>query len=173
MSKPGSPSIKAILRAKDKMIGSAENVLSKLLRQVTYELGIGEKVFGMMVNRYLDDPNTGIGNNVNARINHRGNMIKEFGGSRITWPVFEKFLRVIGVSEYRIVLQLKRKNTYTEHILSVKNNIQEEVPEDLSKATVIDGFPTSGQTTEENNDTGITLNTNYISEEVRQKFKSK
>lgn len=170
MSKPGHPSIKMILRAKDKMIDQAENVLSKLLRQITYELGIGDKNFGMMVNRYLDDPSTGIGDNVNARINHRGNMIKEFGGSRITWPVFEKFLRVIGVSEYRIVLQLKRKNYVTEHVLSVKNNILEDYPEDLSRATVLDSFPVTGQTTENTvhvEDKPIS----YISDDVRKKFK--
>lgn len=137
-----SPSIRQVLSEEDKALESSQNELTYLLRLMAYELGIGPKQFDTLINRYLNDPKNGIvdSTNPNARMNHKGNMIKEFGAPKITWPVFMKWLRVLGAEKVQFIVNIERNGVKTQHQMFIKNEITKE-EEDLSRAVVLDEFP--------------------------------
>lgn len=136
-----SASVKEILNRPDKGVQGAQNVLTRLWRTILLELNIGNERFNGLMSTYLRDPNNGIKDDPNARANNRGNLVKELGGDRMTFQVFEKGLRVLGVKQFKLIIQIQRKDTFTEHEIHVVNNIQtEEPPEDLSNAKVIKPF---------------------------------
>lgn len=137
-----NPSIKQVLKDPNKMMGESQNLLSRLLRQLAYELQIGPRSFANLMSRYLADPKMGVANsdNPNARINHKGNMVKEFGSPKISWQVFEKWLRVLRVKRARLILQIEREGgTVTQHEILFHNDLTED--NDLSKAKVLSEFP--------------------------------
>lgn len=139
MSQP----ITKVLEQEDKMINEAENILSRLWRIILLDLGIGTRYFSSLVSQYLTDPNNGIRDDPIARSNHRGNLVKELGGDRMSWSVFEKALRVLGVEEFKLTIQLKRRKRkeITQHDIIVLNTFQEEQdPDDLSNAVVVEEF---------------------------------
>lgn len=142
-----NPTINDVVEAEDKLINEAKNPLTKLLRKIFYELNIGPKSLSVQMNDYLDNPHNGIGLTRKDRYNHRGNLMKELGGDNISFNVFMKGLKVIGVIDVEFVARLKRRNrrlgeiVVTEHSLYV--NCQPEDPsklEDLDNAKIIEGL---------------------------------
>lgn len=139
------PNIKDILSSPTRMTEKSQNLLTQLFRQILVELNIGPKIFETLVKRYLVDPHSGIADDPTARNNHRGNLMKELANNDMTWRVFLKALRVIGVSDFEVVLNIKRRNggqdVITQHIIYSRNEISYEEPkEDLSNATIINRF---------------------------------
>ena len=142
--------IKYVLIDTERKVGESRNLLTRLWRTTLYDLNIGPKVFDGYVKRYLNDPNSGIGDSVKDKNNHRGNLMKELGSNEISWRVFDRALRVIEAEEFELVLRLKRKDritgeyVYTEHTVLNRNNIQrQEQVEDLANAKIVKGFSSS------------------------------
>lgn len=149
--------IKDILADPVKKVNQSRNLLTQLYRQVLVDLNIGNKTFDNLVKRYLMDPNSGIADDPVARNNHRGNLMKELGNPDMTWRVFLKGLRVLGVSEFELVLNIKRRDTITKHIVFAKNNISYEEPkDDLSNAVVINTFESAQLAEQQKRNTATT-----------------
>ena len=100
--------IKYVLSDAERKVGESRNLLTRLWRTTLYDLNIGPKVFDGYVKRYLNDPNSGIGESVKDKNNHRGNLMKELGSNEISWRVFDRALRVIEAEEFELVLRLNR-----------------------------------------------------------------
>lgn len=139
--------IKYVLSDVNRKVGESRNLLTRLWRTTLFDLNIGPKTFNGYVQRYLNDPNSGIGDSTKDKNNHRGNLMKELGSNEISYRVFDRALRVIEVEEFELVLRLKRKDritgeyVYTEHSVVSRNNIQrQEQVEDLANAKIIKGF---------------------------------
>lgn len=139
------PNINDVLSSPTRLTEQSQNLLTKLFRQVLVELNIGAKTFEPLVKRYLRDPHSGIADDPTARNNHRGNLMKELASNDMTWRIFLKALRVIGVSEFELALSIKRRSggqdVITKHIIWSRNEISYEEPrEDLSNANIITQF---------------------------------
>ena len=162
--------IKDILSDSNKKITEAENILSRLFRTMLYDLSIGNRIFDNLVKRYLYDPNSGIKDDPTSRNNHRGNLMKELAAADMTWRVFMKALRVIGVEEFEIVVNVKRKDTgKTSHVVYAENTLAyEEQVVDLSKAKVIEHFVSESLMNKE--ESHVPSKVPYISDNVADKF---
>lgn len=133
--------IKEVLKDQNKGIEKTENLLSRLFRTILYNLNITYPLFENDFRRYLHDPYNGVQDDPTARNNHRGNVMKELASPSMTWSVFLKGLRVLGVTEFEIVLNIRRKDEITQHAVLAKNCISTQSDkDDLSKAKVIDRF---------------------------------
>ena len=154
------PNMKTILTDPNKRIDDSVNVLSRLYRTILHGLGIGPRVFDVHVKRYLTDPYSGVNQNRDSRNNHRGNLMKELSAPSMSWNVFQKGLCVIGVEEYEMILNIKRRNGISKHSILIRNNISYNDPtEDTSNTRFIDSF-------ESDYDTALVVdNDNTVAEE--------
>ena len=105
--------IEAILKSPDRDVSKTaggNGVLSRLWRQILWDLNIDSSQFGRLLQRYVTDPTNGVPNNRKDQISIRGNLTKEFARPHMTWKVFCKALRFINIKKIEIVLYAHHMN---------------------------------------------------------------
>ena len=95
-----------MLNEADKGISEAKNVLSRLWRQIVYDLGISPYRWGALMIRYLDDPTNKVPKNGKDRSSVRGNLNKELRRDKMTWKVFFKGLKFLSPLRIRFEVHL-------------------------------------------------------------------
>lgn len=102
-----SDELKKLLSSADKEIPAAENVLSRLFRQILADLNINHSVWNKLMIRYLDDPRHGIPKAGRDRSSARGNLNKELRRPTFTWRIFQKGLRFLGPVSVRFEVHME------------------------------------------------------------------
>ena len=105
-----------ILTDKQKMVGmtsGGSGVLARLWRTIFLDLDIGPIKFGKLLEEYVTTASNGIPNNRKEQVSYRGNLIKEFAKSQMTWRIFIKALRFLNITRIEITLVATHFNTTT------------------------------------------------------------
>jgi hypothetical protein len=118
-SGPKKNRLARVLTSPDKGIGrtyGANGVLSRLFRQILFDLNIAPIRFGQLMQEYLLDPSNGVPPNKKDQTSMRGNLTKEFSREQMTWKVFCKALRFLQFLRVELVLRCHHRNgTISEH----------------------------------------------------------
>lgn len=95
--------------------------LSKLWRIMVRDRNISPYRFGLMMERFLNDPKNRYPNNPKERMNNRGNLNKELSNPAMSWKVFcRKALRFLDLKEIRITVEaVNHDDTYTVHRIGI------------------------------------------------------
>jgi hypothetical protein len=93
----------------DKTSG-ANGVLSRLFRQILWDLNIGPARFGSLLQDYIQDARHGVPNNKKDQTSMRGNITKEFSRAQMTWKVFCKGLRFLQITKIELVIKAHHAN---------------------------------------------------------------
>ena len=96
-----------ILDEQDKGVNEAKGALAFLFRKILFDRNITPIGWARMMNRFLDDPRNGIPPNGKDRSSARGNLNKELRRPRMTWKVFEKAMRFLGLHGLRFEAHLR------------------------------------------------------------------
>jgi len=102
MSVKNRNAVTEMLTAPDKNItktSGSNGVLSRLFRQMLWDLNINVSQFGSLLQNYVLNPHNGIPDNKKDQISARGNMAKELSKTQMTWKVFCKALRFLGIAK--------------------------------------------------------------------------
>lgn len=92
-----------------KTAGSA-GILSRLFRQMMLDLNISPLKIHELMQAYILDPRNGVPNNRRDQISERGNLTKELARPQMTWKIFCKSLRFIGIRKVRLTLVATHAN---------------------------------------------------------------
>lgn len=120
MSKPENKQLEGMLEDKDKSVGEATGILSRLFRQILADQNVTAMLWNKMMNAYLDDPRNRVPRDSRGRSSHRGNLNKELLKPNMTWNNFIKgiyFLNPVW-AEFKITLKW-RTGRYTEHRIAI------------------------------------------------------
>lgn len=93
-----------------KKTAGTNGVLSRLWRTLLCLHEIEEKKWSRILDNYVSDPKNNIPNTKKDRISARGNITREFAKPQMTWKVFIKALRFLGVAKIEIVLNITHVN---------------------------------------------------------------
>lgn len=98
-------------------IMEAEDILAKLFRIICLDLNIGPEMWLVLLERYLDKPENGVGKSVSARSTEKSNLKRALESNTMTMKVFQKALRFLGDFESTFTVTLKDPVTgeQTEH----------------------------------------------------------
>ena len=102
-----------ILTSPDKDIKKtfgANGVLSRLFRQILWDLNIGPNRFGTLLQEYILDARNGVPNNKKDQTSARGNLTKEFSRPQMTWKVFMKAMRFLQIVRIEFVVKLHHRS---------------------------------------------------------------
>jgi hypothetical protein len=105
--------ITKLLRSYDKGLSKTfgpNGVLSRLWRQILYDLGIGPNQFNLLMHDYLSDPRNGVPNNKKDQTSMRGNMSKELWKPQMTWKVFLKAMRFLQLVKITFTVEAHHAN---------------------------------------------------------------
>jgi hypothetical protein len=83
----------------------AGGVLSRLWRQQLKDLGINIQRWNDLMYKFVTDPRNGYPNNKRDQQSARGNLTKEFARPQMTWKVFMKAQRFLGVKDLTIAIE--------------------------------------------------------------------
>lgn len=117
-----------------KTSGTSGAILTRLFRAVQHYVipfyGTNQKTGSMyykLMDDFLSDSRNCIGQNKKDRSQHRGNLAKELQREEMSWKVFTKGLRFLGVKKFEIkITAFHSDNTISEHTDIV--NLGERVP---------------------------------------------
>jgi len=87
-------------------IREARGVLAKLYRTAMQQQVHTIETLMQKLEYYLDDPANGVPRNGKARSSERGNILKEITRPDMTWKVFLKGLKLLGVKYVRFEVHL-------------------------------------------------------------------
>ncbi|WP_144106719.1 hypothetical protein [Paraburkholderia sp. BCC1886] len=102
-----------ILQSKDKGVSNtsgANGVLSRLWRQMLYDLNIGGPRYGNLMHDFVTDIRNGYPPTRRDQTSARGNLTKEFARPQMTWKVFMKGLRFLQIEEVEFAIRCKHRN---------------------------------------------------------------
>lgn len=112
-----------ILMSKDKEMTKTHGgagVLSRLLRRIFFDLGIGLQHWSSLLHEFVMDSRNGVPNTRKDQTSMRGNLTKEFAREQMTWKVFIKAMRFMKFPRIDITVRAYRDDgTYTDHTESV------------------------------------------------------
>lgn len=134
----------SILRIASPGSGST-SVLAKLFRQIIYSTGIaspnlnsngkGDDSFVIssrwtkLMDDFLDDSRNSIPQNMKERSSARGNLQKEITGNKgMSWKVFCKALRFLGIVKFDIIINVKFEGNPVEYSFKDTVNLGHKVP---------------------------------------------
>jgi hypothetical protein len=83
----------------------AGGVLSRLWRQQLKDLGINIQRWNDLMYTFVTDPRNGYPANKRDQQSARGNLVKELARPQMTWKVFMKAQRFLGVSDMTIAIE--------------------------------------------------------------------
>ncbi len=121
----------------------SSSILSKLFQQILYSKGIASPnisnknssayVFSdkwtTLVEEYLSDSRNSIKQNIKDRSSARGNLQKEIIGNKgMSWKVFCKALRLLGVVKFDITITATFSNNKQQNVFSEHVNLGERIP---------------------------------------------
>jgi hypothetical protein len=143
----GQNKLNSLLNSPDKEVSKtsgANGVLSRLWRQMLFDLDITLPKFGAYLQAYILDPRNGVPNNRKDQISMRGNLTKEFTRSQMTWKVFCKALRFLNIVKIELIIKAHHHNgKITRHSTfinfggrTVNNNFNELLEQDEDKEYV-------------------------------------
>ncbi len=95
-----------LLGRPDKGQSEAHGTLSLLFRKILDEKRFDVSRLNTAVLSYLTDPRNGYVNNVKKISSERSNIHKEIMRPTMTWKVFRKLLKVLGVRHVKLTLDL-------------------------------------------------------------------
>ncbi len=124
-----------ILTAPDKEIHKAygtNGVWSRMFRFMLKRMNITGPRFSHLMLQYLTDRRNGVPNNKKDQTVMRGNLIKEFSLPQMTWKVFCRALRFLGIGQIEIIIRARDPSGKPMGDFPITVNIIEggEVPED-------------------------------------------
>lgn len=142
-----TPSFQTLLTMDDKYLYASGNAITQLFRQILLDLNVTREKYESYIDNYLRNPYNGVGEDSKQRSNHRSNLLKELNENRMTWNVFNKGLRFLGVIRYEFIIRPKITNsiTRTEQITEHKmqNDFGNDVPPEkleIDPALIRSGF---------------------------------
>lgn len=98
----------------------AGGVLSRLWQQQLKDLGINIQRWNDLMYKFVTDPRNNYPNNKRDQQSARGNLTKEFARPEMTWKVFMKAQRFLGVKDLTIAIECNFVNgTRSTHSLPV------------------------------------------------------
>ncbi len=99
-------SCEELLNRVDKGQSEAQGTLSLLFRKILDEKRFNVTKLNTAVMSYLTDPRNGYLHNVKKISSERSNIHKEIMRSTMTWKVFRKLLKVLGVRHVKLSIDL-------------------------------------------------------------------
>jgi len=109
-----SEDLNKILQSPNKQVHKATGVLSRLFRQILFDIGVDPLTWDKLMLRYLNDPTNGIPSNDNSkRSSARGNLNKALGKPTMSWKMFITALRFLKPESVEFELKLTWKNKKT------------------------------------------------------------
>lgn len=88
----------------------AGGVLSRLWRQMLKDLGVNIQRWNDLMYNFVTDPRNGYPSNKRDQQSARGNLVKELARDQMTWKVFMKALRFLGVKDVTIAIECNFHN---------------------------------------------------------------
>lgn len=95
-----------IISRDDKAINEVQGPLSVLYRNVLFGLGITGPVIEQQLDRWVNDPNSGVEQTTKKRTQARGNYIKKMIEPHMTWKSFADLIMMLYPKYIRLELQL-------------------------------------------------------------------
>lgn len=134
----------SVLRIASPGSGST-SILAKLFRQIIYSTGIaapnlsskgrGDDSFvigdrwNKLMEDFLSDSRNSIPQNMKERSSARGNLQKEITGNKgMSWKVFCKALRFLGIIKFDIIINVKFEGNHLEYSFKETVNLGHRVP---------------------------------------------
>lgn len=106
--------------------GSPDSTLASMFRLILSNYGIGNDRFNAILERYIIRAN--IPRNIKEISSVRGNLKKELTKTAMSWRVFIKGLKFLGVERFDLVIRLydKQGKSY-DHVRSIVLDINEPI----------------------------------------------
>lgn len=79
-----------------------KNELARLLDDITSSLPGKEITLKQNIERYIRDPINGIPPDRRDLASARGNLIKTLAKDNVSWKIFTRYLRVLGIKEFNL-----------------------------------------------------------------------
>jgi hypothetical protein len=108
MSEPDKK-INKILESETKAAEDSQGVLTRLWRNILKDCRVMPATWARLMTNYLNDPRNGIPAEGKKRSSDRNNLNKEVARLDMTWNVFFKGLKVLGVQRFKIEITLEWK----------------------------------------------------------------
>lgn len=90
---------------------TSSSVLSRIFHNMTMDLGLGSfAAWDRLMNQYINDARNCIPRNKKDQSSARGNLQKELSKPEMSWRVFLKGIRFLGVTAFEIKIIVKHAN---------------------------------------------------------------
>ncbi len=111
-----------------------EGILTLLYRQILEQISPTWTEYNDRMNRYLNDPSNGFGDDSKRKSSERSNLNKELLRGRMSWKVFLKAIRFWAPLKMRIEIQLTwRRNIVTSTGIDVNFD---SLPNEIESAEI-------------------------------------
>ena len=94
---------------------SVDAILAQLFRIILFDLRVNSERFNYYMLRYLSDSQNGIPQNIKERAWVRGNIRMELLKEKMSWKVFYKGLRFLGIKQFTLELLLEHPGHRITH----------------------------------------------------------
>lgn len=102
-----------LLTSHTKLVEEATGALSRLFRQILFDINLESFRWGQLMDNYVKNPRNRIDQNNKDISSAKGNLAKELVRPDMTWKVFNKAMRFLNPKRVRIVVAIDWQNKKT------------------------------------------------------------
>lgn len=126
-----SEDVNNLLNSEDKGVDEATGTLSRLFRQILFDVNITPMRWNKLMQAYLSNPRNGVPQHGRDRSTARGNLNKELRKPSMTWNNFRRGLVFLGPIKIRFEVHLTWANKKTTvHGVTMSDRTMREEKED-------------------------------------------